>query len=139
MNRLRLIGRLMAVLLVAVAAAGGAWAGDGGQPSHPKPKGTACVEDTGSMRRNHMEMLKHQRDETLRQGIRGAKHSLKDCVSCHAADGADGHAVPVTAPGQFCQSCHAYAAVSIDCFECHATTPGAGHAARTAQAEDVAR
>ncbi|MGE5504362.1 MAG: Hdr-like menaquinol oxidoreductase cytochrome c subunit [Actinomycetota bacterium] len=138
MNRLRLIGWLGAVLLLAASAAGGAWAGDSGMPSHPKPKGTACVEDTQTMRRNHMEMLKHQRDDTLRLGIRGAKYSLKDCVSCHAAE-KDGKAVPVTAPGQFCESCHSYAAVSIDCFECHATTPGAGHAARTAQVEGVAR
>ena len=36
------------------------------------------------MRRNHMELLKHQRDDTVRSGIRGAKYSLKDCVGCHA-------------------------------------------------------
>ena len=85
--------------------------------------GTTCIEDAATMRRGHPDMLKHQRDETLRLGIRGAKASLKDCVSCHATQSADGHAVPVNAPGQFCQSCHAYAAVKPDCFECHATTP----------------
>jgi hypothetical protein len=25
------------------------------------------------------------------------------------------------APGDFCVSCHTYAAVRIDCFECHAS------------------
>jgi hypothetical protein len=71
-----------------------------------------------------MDMLKHQRDDTMRLGIRGAKASLKDCVACHATTAANGTPVPVNAPGQFCQSCHAYAAVEPDCFECHATTPG---------------
>ena len=34
-------------------------------------------------------------------------------------------AIPVNAPGQFCESCHTYAAVKMDCFECHATVPDA--------------
>jgi hypothetical protein len=33
--------------------------------------------------------------------------------------------VSINAAGQFCQSCHATAAVSIDCFQCHATRPEA--------------
>ncbi|CAA7620855.1 cytochrome c3 family protein [Magnetospirillum sp. UT-4] len=98
-------------------------------PSFPKASGT-CVEEPGEMRKHHHSFLKHQRDDTLRLGIRGAKHSLKDCVSCHAAKGADGKAIPVNAEGQFCQSCHAYAAVAPDCFTCHATVPDG--AAKTA-------
>jgi hypothetical protein len=113
--------RLLAALLLVVATIGGALAAD--PPVLPKAKGTACIEDVATMRRDHMEMLKHQRDETLRHGIRGGKASLKDCVGCHAADGADGRPVAINAPGQFCQACHAYAAVSIDCFTCHATRP----------------
>lgn len=96
-------------------------------PVLPKAKGGACVEDVQSMRRNHMDLLKHQRDATLREGIRGAKHSLKDCVGCHATEGK-----AINAEGQFCQSCHSYAAVAIDCFECHATTPGKTRAAQAA-------
>lgn len=92
-------------------------------PALPKAKGEACIASAEVMRRDHPDMLKHQRDETLRLGIRGAKASLKECVACHATQAADGHAVPVNDPGQFCQSCHAYAAVKPDCFECHATTP----------------
>ena len=136
MTRLRLIGIVGAVLLAVLTAVGAAYAGDGGSgglPSFPKPKGTTCVENTQDMRRNHFEYLLHQRNATLRQGVRGAKYSLEQCVSCHAAEGKDGKAVPVNAEGQFCQSCHSYAAVSIDCFECHATTPdkaGARTAAR---------
>ena len=36
----------------------------------------------------------------------------------------DGAAV-AAAPGDFCLSCHSYAAVKIDCFECHSGKPAA--------------
>jgi hypothetical protein len=98
-----------------------AQAGEAG-PSFPKAQGS-CVDDPATMRRHHFDFLTHQRDDTLRAGIRGAKYSLKECVTCHASTAANGKPVPVNAPGQFCQSCHAYAAVTIDCFSCHATTP----------------
>jgi predicted CXXCH cytochrome family protein len=89
----------------------------------PKAKGGTCIEAPAVMRRDHPDMLKHQRDETLRLGIRGAKASLKECIACHATTASDGRPVPVSDPGQFCQSCHAYAAVKPDCFECHAAIP----------------
>jgi hypothetical protein len=82
-----------------------------------------CVEPTEFMRRNHMEVIKHQRDETVHRGIRSTKHSLAGCVQCHVSVGADGSAVPVNADKQFCEACHDYAAVSLDCFDCHATVP----------------
>lgn len=129
MRRLGLIGMGIVAILVAFLTASGAWADDG-RPALPKAKGGTCVDSPEVMRRNHFEFLEHQRDITLRQGVHGAKVSLKACVDCHATTGADGKAVPVNAPGQFCQSCHEYAAVSIDCFSCHATTPqGDGAAA----------
>lgn len=111
---------VLLALVLGLFSVMGAWAGESG-PSFPKAQGS-CVDDPATMRRHHFDFLKHQRDDTMRQGIRGAKYSLKDCVSCHAQV-KDGHAVPVNAPGQFCASCHEYAAVSIDCFSCHATTP----------------
>ncbi|WP_456404002.1 cytochrome c3 family protein [Thiolapillus sp.] len=83
-----------------------------------------CVEPTPVMRRNHFEFIKHQRDLTVRQGIRGSKHSLSGCVDCHARKDASGKAVPVNAEGQFCAGCHDYAAVNLDCFSCHRTIPG---------------
>ncbi len=92
-------------------------------PSFPKAKGETCIVATEIMRRDHPDMLKHQRDDTMRLGIRSGKASLKDCVACHADTAADGKPIPVNAPGQFCQSCHSYAAVKPDCFECHATVP----------------
>ena len=93
-------------------------------PSIAKGKGDKCVLPTDYMRRNHMDLLDHQRDETVLGGIRTKKFSLKGCVSCHAVKGADGRAVTVKDPKHFCASCHNYAAVQIDCFDCHASRPG---------------
>ncbi len=76
------------------------------------------------MRRYHMTMLKHQRDETVHEGVRGKDFSIAGCVDCHAVKGADGQPVSYESPKHFCRSCHEYAAVSIDCFECHASRPG---------------
>ena len=92
-------------------------------PVIPMGQGDSCVEDTDFMRRNHMELLKHQRDETMLKGVREEQHSLKECISCHAVNGPD--AVPVTfsSSQHFCRSCHDFAAVSIDCFQCHASRP----------------
>ena len=92
-------------------------------PTWPKPAGEKCVEPTDVMRLEHMNFILHQRDETMYKGIRGAKHSLKDCIDCHAGYEDSGKPVPINAEGQFCESCHEYTAVSIDCFGCHRTTP----------------
>ncbi len=83
-------------------------------------KGERCVEDTATMRRNHMRFLEHQRDDTVHGGLRGAKHSLKGCVDCHASKTTGSVAAAKT---DFCVVCHTYAAVKIDCFGCHATKP----------------
>ena len=72
------------------------------------------------MPRNHMKLLKHQRDDTMHGGIRTGKYSLKECVACHASQ--SNQSVNAEA-GNFCQSCHVYAAVKIDCFECHTNKP----------------
>ncbi len=82
------------------------------------------------MRRDHMRLLIHQRDETVIQGIRDEPFSLAECVECHVQVADNGDALRIDAEGQFCQSCHAYAAVKIDCFGCHAAVPdqaAAGH------------
>jgi len=102
---------------LAMLCAAGAFAAP---PIERATKGERCVEDTASMRRNHMRFLEHQRDATVHNGIRGARHSLKGCVDCHASRATGSVAA---APGDFCVSCHAYAAVKIDCFDCHATKP----------------
>ncbi len=86
-------------------------------------KGEQCVEDTEFMRRNHMELLEHQRDDTVRRGIRTKKHSLKNCFTCHVVKGDDGKAITVSDPRHFCRECHDYAAVQVDCWQCHVSTP----------------
>jgi hypothetical protein len=83
----------------------------------------SCVAPTDVIRRNHMDFLKHGRDETVRDGVRGLDYSLAECIDCHAASDDTGKPVPVDAEGQFCESCHSYVAVSPACFQCHRTTP----------------
>lgn len=83
-------------------------------------QGGHCVDDPRFMRLNHMTLMLHQRDQTLRQGIRGGKYSLAGCVDCHASK--VNHSVLGT-DHNFCQGCHVYAAVKIDCFECHSSAP----------------
>ncbi len=97
--------------------------GDVPYPDIARGKGEACVEDTDFMRRNHMSLLMHQRDNTMHSGIRSKQHSLKECLDCHAVAGPDSIPVTVKDPKHFCRSCHDYAAVKIDCFQCHASRP----------------
>jgi hypothetical protein len=121
-----------ALLLVAfadpaVADAPGARASRVPQPT-VATAGGACVEDTAFMRRNHMTLIRHQRDLTVREGIRTTRHSLANCVDCHA----DPRTGRVTGSRDaFCEGCHAYAAVKLDCFECHADRSRAATAATT--------
>ena len=110
----------VAMLIVALTAAGFADAEEKRVPRVPVPvvkieKGDTCVAPTKEMRRDHMNMLLHQRDRTLRQGIRDSRFSLKNCVDCHASR----ETGSVLGKDGFCSSCHAYASVSLDCFECH--------------------
>ena len=84
---------------------------------------SACVEPTEVMRRDHMEFIKHQRDETVHNGIRSTKHSLAGCVECHVSYGSDGTPVAVSGEDQFCGACHQFLAVRLDCFGCHAAVP----------------
>ena len=82
-------------------------------------KGEKCVEPTDEMRRNHMNMLLHQRDKTMLQGIRTIRHSRKNCIDCHA----DPKTNSVLGKDGFCEGCHSYSGVSMDCFECHSSAP----------------
>ena len=93
------------------------------KPIIPKGKTEACVADSDFMRRNHMDLLQHDRDETVHDGNRNIKYSLKKCISCHAVEGSDGKAVKAADSKHFCRACHDYAAVTIDCFQCHASRP----------------
>ncbi|SPE27004.1 DsrJ [Burkholderiales bacterium] len=78
-----------------------------------------CVAPPEQMRREHPDMLRHQRDRTVHRGERGMKVSLNACIGCHA----DRHTGSVIGSEHaFCQGCHSYAAVHIDCFDCHQST-----------------
>lgn len=121
-------------LLCGLWAAGSAQAADPvgrtPQPVIEKARaGTQCVADSATMRRTHMDLLKHQRNDTVHGGVRNGRHSLKDCIACHASARTGSVAAADT---DFCASCHRYAAVSIDCFECHNSRPAAKAVAKSA-------
>jgi hypothetical protein len=92
-------------------------------PNITRGRGEACVADTGFMRRNHMNLLSHQRDETVYEAVREGKFSLKGCIDCHRVSGPDAKPVGFDNPAHFCRACHDYAAAKIDCFSCHASRP----------------
>lgn len=126
MRRAVLISRVTVAAILSIAVPAGA----DGMPQLPRGKGTTCVEPLEVMRRNHMDFLNHERDLTVRGGIRGRKHSLTGCIACHAqrAGGRDrdrdpGAFIRIDAPGQFCHACHEFTGVKMDCFECHAAVP----------------
>lgn len=108
---------LVAAALACAAVAGGAALAAG--PKLDAARAGPCVEDPKLMRRTHMEFLKHDRDDTVRRGVRPVKHSLAGCVDCHASR-ADNRVLG--SERHFCQGCHTYAAVKLDCFDCHAAT-----------------
>jgi hypothetical protein len=111
---------LLGLLISGAVQAGNASSSRVPQPVVESARGGECVADTAFMRRNHMTLLKHQRDDTLRGGIRTGQYSLKTCIDCHASKTTNSVAASDT---NFCQSCHTYAAVKLDCFECHTNKP----------------
>jgi hypothetical protein len=106
---MRIVAGLVAALLAAAGLA------DVAKPTIRIERGEACVAPVAEMRRDHMKMLFHQRDSTMRQGLREPRFSLKGCVDCHAAHDTGS----VIGKDGFCSSCHEFAAVKMDCFECH--------------------
>jgi len=83
----RLIGATAVALAVLALGGGPAGAAEGGVPlpALAKAKGEACVEATDVMRRDHPDLLKAHRDDTMHLGIRSGKYSLTGCIECHAA------------------------------------------------------
>jgi len=141
-NKLLRIGFILPVVFAGLLSTGMAVAHEnekhGGRvplPVHSEPEGEKCVAPTDEMRRNHMEKILHQRDETMHEGIRTKQYSLKNCVNCHA----DPKTNSVLGKDGFCQSCHQYAAVSIDCFSCHSPLREANTAAAPANTSSAAR
>ncbi|MGC2856586.1 Hdr-like menaquinol oxidoreductase cytochrome c subunit [Novispirillum sp. DQ9] len=119
-----LLAALAVTVLALCAGAGTGFAADVPFPMVPKATaGTQCVDDPGFMRSNHMKLLTHQRDDTLRDGMRGGRYALQGCIDCHAVTDATGKAVSHESPQHFCVACHEYAAVQPDCFQCHTSLP----------------
>lgn len=104
-------------------------ADDSLMPKVPKAKEnyndeTLCVEKVSVMRKEHMDLLIHQRNETMREGIRTKRHSLKECIECHNAPSKEDQKVASHEDSDhFCNTCHVYTAVKIDCFSCHNDKP----------------
>jgi cytochrome c553 len=115
--RFVLAAALAAVALAAVAAGSRVPA-----PRYTVDSSTRCVAPPEVMRRTHMDMLKHRRDRTVHQGVRGGDEALTRCLECHASKTTG---AAIGAPDAFCQSCHQYVGVRLDCFDCHQGKPGA--------------
>jgi len=116
---------LTAPLLLLLALPATAAEGRAPVPQIGPAQGEQCVAPVEFMRRNHMELILHQRDETVHRGIRTKGQSLRNCINCHAVDAA-GQPVSLDDPEHFCVSCHRYAAVRPDCFQCHSGEPEPG-------------
>ena len=87
-----------------------------------KSKGS-CVLPGDQMRKQHMNILMHRRDDTMFKGIRGGKASFSACLTCHMVKDEQGKPVTVKSPKHFCRVCHDYAAVQVDCWSCHKSVP----------------
>jgi len=118
--------RLLTTILVLIGLSTGAATGGGLYPDIPKAVGAPHPEGNDYMRINHMRMLSHDRDETMYNGNRSVKASIKECVACHAVMGPDALPIPVQEEGHFCRNCHEFAAVKVDCFQCHNSKPEEG-------------
>ena len=89
----------------------------------PKAVGSPHPEGNEYWRINHMDLLQHDRDLTMRLGNREVQASLKECVACHAVEDETGEPVSYESEQHICRTCHDYAAVKIDCFSCHQSKP----------------
>jgi hypothetical protein len=113
---------VLGAALAAAALAAGAQGSRVPAPKYTVDQSTTCVAPPDVMRRTHMQMLKHRRDRTVHQGVRGGDEALTRCLECHASKTTG---AAIGAPDAFCQSCHQYVGVKLDCFDCHQGKPGA--------------
>jgi [DsrC]-trisulfide reductase subunit J len=117
----------VSVLAILGLVAGAVHAASDDVPSYgvevPKAVGDPHPEGNEFMRINHMNLLKHDRTDTLRLGDRAIEFSLKGCVACHAVNGVKGEPIGYDDPQYFCRVCHDYVAIKVDCFTCHKATP----------------
>lgn len=81
-----------------------------------RAKSDSCVEETGWMRANHMNLLNDWRDSVVREGNRvytagdGDQYLMSlsnTCMGCHSNY------------KNFCNRCHTYNGVVPFCWDCH--------------------
>ncbi len=123
MKRLLVLVSLVVSLLVfpATAQENGTWRFG---PTLPEATGNPHPEGNEYMRKFHKDLMKHDRDLTVREGVRDIDASLKQCFDCHTVtDEETGDPVTYEDDRHFCKTCHQYVAVQIDCFMCHRSTP----------------
>ena len=136
--------RLVLAFLAVFGLIGGA-AADGAGPVVPPATGEPHPVDE-NWRANHMVFMKHDRDLTMRDGVRDLapedaeiRASLGECFDCHSVKDETGQDVTFEDERHFCRVCHDYTAVTVDCFSCHRSTPADNKAYRAmATAEDPA-
>ncbi|MBH32716.1 MAG: sulfur reduction protein DsrJ [Gammaproteobacteria bacterium] len=92
-------------------------------PSVSNLSGDKCVEPTQLMREKHHIFIKDHSHETVVNGIRTKKHSLKNCIQCHIQPLADGTFPTKDDEKHFCAGCHLFTGVKVECFDCHASKP----------------
>ena len=91
--------------------------------NEPSDESLKCIQPEDEMRRNHMNYILHERDETMHEGVRNEPGSLAACIDCHVEPNENGEIAGTDTDEHFCTSCHTYASVQIDCFQCHADRP----------------
>jgi hypothetical protein len=89
----------------------------------PSDESLKCIQPEDEMRRNHMNYILHERDETMHEGVRNEPGSLAACIDCHVEPNSEGEIAGIDSKEHFCNACHQYASVQIDCFQCHADRP----------------
>ncbi len=115
--------RLLVLLMVAFTLVSTSTLAGDLYPDIPKATGKPHPEGNEYMRINHMDMLKHDRDTVVRQGVRDEDNSLAQCISCHVVKDEDNKPVTIKSEEHFCRVCHDFAAVKLDCFSCHNSVP----------------
>ncbi len=114
---------ILAVLTGMTAGSVGADESSDLWPDIPAASGAPHPEGNQWWRENHMDLLRHDRDMTVREGDRDIDASLKECFTCHAATDESGAVVTYESEKHFCRACHEFVAVQVDCFMCHRSTP----------------
>ena len=122
---LRLIYVLIGFTLLSTSAIVGTAQAETPFPTvhEPSDESLKCIQPEDEMRRNHMNYILHERDETVHEGVRNEPGSLAACIDCHVEPDDKGEIAGIESEEHFCNACHQYASVQIDCFQCHADRP----------------